>query len=274
MRRRLVIVAATAAVVLVVGGIVVIWSLDAIVKRVIERYGSAATQVAVHVDAVALSPVSGGATITDLTIANPKGFSPANVFRLGEIHIRLDRGTLRKNPLVIDELTIVAPQVHFEVDPKGESNVDVIRRNLAQFRSHTSAAAPVSPAPQQTAVPSASTRAGEAQRFVIKKLSIQGAQLTIDTSALGGERRVVTLPDAEETEIGSHSGGATGGEIAAVVVQALVRDVAATVAAAQVEQALEKGIGGPAGKALGEGVGEAVKGVGRALNKIFGERGE
>ena len=40
------------------------------------------------------------------------------------------------------------------------------------------------------------------------------------------------------------------------------------------ERALEKNVGGEAGKALGEGVGEAVKGVGRALNKIFGDREE
>jgi len=275
MRRRLVIVAAAATLVLVVGVLVVIWSLDSVVKGVIERYGSAATKVAVHADSVALSIFGGSATIDDLTVANPSGFSSANVFRLGKIRLLIDRGTIRGNPLVINEVTIVSPEVYFELDQNGESNVDVIRRNLTQVRSGASGGAPASPGPSEpTPAQPASREPASVQRFLIKKLSIQAAQLTIDTSALGGERRVVKLPDTEETDIGARSGGATGGEVAAVVVRALVRDVAATVAAAQVERALEKHIGGEAGKAVGEGVGEAVKGVGRALNKIFGDRGD
>jgi hypothetical protein len=275
MRRRLVIVATAATLVLVVGVLVVVWSLDSIVKRVIQDYGSKATKVAVHADSVALSLLGGSAAISGLTVANPSGFSSANVFRLGKIQVRIDCGTIRSNPLVIDAITIVAPEVHFELDQNGESNIDVIRRNISQFRTGASAAAAASPGPRQPtpAQPAPQERA-DAQRFLIKKLSIQAAQLVIDTSALDGERRVVKLPDTDEADIGARSGGATGSEVAAVVVRALVRDVAATVAAAQIERAVEKSVGGQAGKALGEGAGEAVKGVGRALNKIFGDREE
>ena len=275
MRRRLVIVALAATLVLVVGVLVVVWSLDSIVKGAIERYGSTATKVAVRADSVGLSLLGGSAVISDLTVANPSGFSSANVFRLGKIQLLIDCGTIRSNPLVIDAITIVAPEVHFELDQNGESNVDVIRRNLNQFRTAASSATPAPPGPSQP-IPAQPVRQepAAAQRFLIKRLLIQAAQLVIDTSALGGERRLVKLPDTEETDIGARSGGATGGEVATVIVRALVRDVAVTVAAAQVEKALEKSVGGEAGKALGEGVGEAVKGVGRALNKIFGDRGE
>ena len=273
MRRRLVIVAAVATLVLGSGVLAVFWSLDSIVKGVIERYGAAATQVAVHADSVALSLLAGSATISDLTVANPSGFSSANLFRLAKMQLLVDCGTIRSNPIVINEITIVAPEVHFELNQNGESNVDVIRRNLAQFRSGTRGGAPASPGPREpTRAQPVSQEPADTQRFLIKKLSIQAAQLAIDTSALSGERRVVKLPDTEETDIGARSGGATGGEVAAIVVRTLVRDVAATVAAAQVETALEKNIGGEAGKALGEGDGEAVKGVGRALDKLFGDR--
>jgi hypothetical protein len=275
MRRRLVIVAAVATLVLVIGGLVGLWSLDAIVKGVIERYGSAATKVAVHVDSVGLSLLGGSAAITDLTVANPSGFSSANVFQLGKIQVQVDRGTIRSNPLVIDDITIIAPEVYFELDQNGEANVDVIRRNLSHFRAAASGGAAASPAPSEpTPSQPVSREPPDAQRFLIKRLSIQSAQLVIDTSALGGERRVMKLPESEETDIGARSGGATGSEVANVVVRGLLRDVAATVAAAQVERALEKHIGGEAGKALGEGAGEAVKGLGRALNKIFGDHQE
>jgi uncharacterized protein involved in outer membrane biogenesis len=275
MRRRLVILVAAAGLTLLIGTLVVLWSLDAIVKGVIERYGSAATKVTVHADSVALSVLGGSAAIDDLTVANPDGFSAANVFRLGKIQVQIELGTLRSNPLIIDEITIVAPEVHFELDQNGESNIDAIRHNLAQFRSGAVGTPPGSPAPSApTASQPATKEAADARRFLIKKLTIQDAQLTIDASARGGERRVVTLPNSEETDIGARSGGATGAEVAAVVLRTLVSDVAATVAAAKVERALEKSIGGETGKAVGQGVGEAVKGVGRALNKIFGDRVE
>ncbi len=269
MRRRLVMVGATVTLMLVAGVLITLWSLDSIVKGLIERYGTAATKVAVHADSVALSVLGGSAAISQLTVANPSGFSPANVFRLEKIQVLVDVGTIFSNPLVIDEITIVAPEVYFEVDQNNESNVDVIRRNLSRANGGASA----SPGPNQaTPAPPARKEPVNAQRFLIKKLSIRSAQLTIDTSALGGERRVVKLSDSEETDIGARSGGATGGEVAAVVVRTLVSDVAATVAAAKVERALEKSIGGETGKAVGEGAGEAVKGIGRALNKIFGDR--
>jgi uncharacterized protein involved in outer membrane biogenesis len=282
MRRRLVIFAAAATLLLLIGGLVVVWTLDSILKGLIERYGSAATQVAVHADSVTVSILRGSAAIDGLTVANPSGFSAANIFRLGTIQLEVELGTLGSNPLVIHAITIVAPEVHVELDQNGESNVDVIHHNLAQFRSSAVASSPGSPtlglpAPGSPAAgmpPPTTTEAADAQRFLIEKLMIHGAQLTIDTSVLGGARRLVTLPNTEETGIGARSGGVTGGEVAAVVVRALVRDVAATVAAAKVERALEKSIGGEAGKAVGEGVGEAIRGVGRALNKLLGHRGE
>ena len=269
------IVAAAALLVVAGAVLVVLWSLDSIVKGAIERYGSAATKVAVRADSVGLSILGGSGTIHELTVANPNGFSSANVFRLGKIQLRVDLGSIRSHPLVIDEITVIAPEVHFELDQNGESNVDVIRRNLTEYRSGASAGEPA-PLGTSAATPArpASKEPADAQRFLIKKLSMQGAQLTIDTSVLGGERRVVKLPDSEEADIGARSGGATGGEVATVVVRVLVRDVAATVAATQAQMAVEKSVGGEAGKALGEGVGEAVKGVGRALNKILGDRDE
>jgi hypothetical protein len=99
MRRWVVIWAAAATLVLLIGVLVVVWSLDSIVKGVIERYGSAATKVAVHADSVAVSILGGSAAINDLTVANPSGFSAGNVFRLGKIQLRIELGTIRNNPL-------------------------------------------------------------------------------------------------------------------------------------------------------------------------------
>src|SRR5512143_1923569 len=115
MRRRLVIAATAVATILVGALVVVVWSLDAIVKNALERYGSAATQVAVKVDAVSLSLLGGVLEVDQLTVANPSGFSPGDIFALGQIEVVVDRGAVLSNPAVVDALTIVAPRVHFEL---------------------------------------------------------------------------------------------------------------------------------------------------------------
>src|SRR5262245_21709198 len=138
MRHRLTLLAAAVMLLLIVGGLFVVWSLGTILKSMDERYGSEATQVAVHVDAVAVSLLGASAAINDLTVANPSGFSSANAFRLGEVRVLLNRGTLLSNPMVIDEISIVAAQVHFELDGNGTSNIDAIRRQLKQYRSPAS----------------------------------------------------------------------------------------------------------------------------------------
>src|SRR5512135_1837253 len=147
MRRRLLTLAAAATLVLLIGVLVVVWSLDSIVKGMVEHYGSAATKVAVHANSVAVSILGGSVSINDLTVANPTGFSAADVFRLGKVQVQVELGTIRSNPLVIDAITIEAPEVYFELDQNGESNVDIIRRNLTQSRTGAVGGLPGSPGP-------------------------------------------------------------------------------------------------------------------------------
>jgi len=274
MRRRLVVAATIGIAILVLAVVVAVWSLDSIVKAAIERYGSAATKTAVRVDSVHLSLLDGKGAISGLRVANPPGFSLAEAVSIGEIQLALERDTVRSNPIVVDEISIVGPQVLFEINQAGESNIDVIRRTLSQYRSGGGAnVPPVGTEAKPTGAMVGAT--GEAQRFVIKRLSIREARVFIDAEALGGgEHMKMRLPDTEEIDIGAGGGGATGPEVAIVVVRALIRDVATTVAAAKVQRSIEKGIGGEPGKAVGEGVGEAVKGAGRAFNKLFGEHGD
>lgn len=275
MRRRVAIAATIGVAALVAAGLYVVSSLDSIVENAIERYGSAATHVAVQVDSVTLSLLGGSGVINHLTVANPSGFSTADALSLGRIELVLDRASLRGNPVIVDRLTIVAPLIRFEVNQAGEANVDVIRRSIAQYRAGASAEpVPEMGAPTPAPRRGRDERAAERRRFVIHTLSIQDAQVVIEPGVIGRERTVMELAETGETDIGARGDGATGAEVAAVVVRALVRDVATTVAAAKVQRSIEKGVGGEAGKTLGKGVADAVKGVGKAVNDLFGDRGD
>lgn len=263
--------AAAAILVIAVAVVVMVVSrADTLVKDAIERYGSLATQTAVHVENVEIRLSSTSAGLRALTVANPPGFSSAPAVKLDEIQVRLDGASIGSDLLVVDEVRIVAPQVYFELDANREANIDVIRRNVARY-SKGGDAGTDTPRPDSASVPTPLPPVSKAiarSRLLIKKLSITGGRVEIDATALGGKRKVVELPDTEMTGIGESSGGATGKEVAEIIVMALIRDVGTAVTATQVQTKIEEALGGKAGKAVGKGVGEVIKGLGGVINDM------
>jgi uncharacterized protein involved in outer membrane biogenesis len=272
-RRTLVIGAAAVLAVAVIVVMMVVSQVDRVVKRAIESYGSAATQTDVRVGAVDIHLSSTTAGLRDLSVANPPGFSSTPALRLGEVNVALDASSIGTDVVVLDEVTIVAPQVSFELDANRTANVDIIRGNVERYEHQTDPAA-TTPQPGETpaaTVPVRVDRRAHKTRILIKKLSITGGRVEIDATALGGKRKVVELPDSELIGIGEESGGATGDELAVILVTTLLSDVATTVAATQVQTKIEEAFGGKAGKALGKGVADAIKGLGGVLNDALGE---
>src|SRR6476659_6125022 len=99
-------------------------NLDSIVKRAIEKYGSAAAQTDVRLDSVHLALGAGEGAITGLKVANPKGYSSAQALQLGVISVKLDTGSISGNgPIVIRELLIDHPEVDYESTTTGETNL-------------------------------------------------------------------------------------------------------------------------------------------------------
>ena len=108
----------------------VINNLDSIVKNAIEKYGSEATQTAVRVDSVKISLKEGSSVIKGLSIASPSGFEAKHVFRLGEIGNKINIESLGSDVIVIDDITIHAPQVYFEMNQQRQTNLNELKKNL------------------------------------------------------------------------------------------------------------------------------------------------
>ncbi len=253
-----VLIGVVVLVVLVVGVLAYLWSsLDAIVAAAIEKYGSQATQTEVRVDSVKLVLAEGSGAISGLSVGNPPGFSAPHVFTLGKISTELDINSLGRDPVVINEIYVGAPQVSFEINDQGKANVKVLQDNLG-----SSASAEPSAEPGQTK--------GEV-RLVIRRLVIEGGSLDAKVAALPGKDKTATLPRIELRNIGEKQGGATGSEVARVVLNELIRQVGTTVAKLGVNQYLDKKVGEVTqkvenkarqklGESLGDKVGEGVRG--------------
>lgn len=211
MRKLLIIGGAVVAV--VIGAAVFLFSsLDGIVKTIIEDVGTKVAGVKVSVGGVKISLSDGKATITGLSVANPPGFSSDPAFRLGEVSVMLDTGSLSKNPIVVKDVLVGAPAVSYEI-ASGGSNLDVIQKNIKAFTAKQGGgkdAAKEEPAK------------GEAKKVVIDRLAITGGQVKLAAGGIPGANTTAKLGDIVLTGIGKDSGGASAAQVAQKLLDSLV----------------------------------------------------
>lgn len=216
-------------VLLVIGAgmfIFILSSMDGIVKSAIETHGSEATHTKVIVHDVKIKIRSGEGTIRGLDVANPKGFSDPDIFKLGRISAKINADTMMNNPVIIDTVTIRSPAIFYEINTFGVSNIDVLKRSLARIGS-------------------ASGRAGKRDRgaplkMIIRTLVVETGKVSVKIAALGGMVRHVILPRIQLTDVGKKRGGATTAEVVRVLGKRLVKIVGSTVAKLGVHQYLGK----------------------------------
>ncbi len=232
-------------------------SLDSIVASAIEKYGSEATQTEVRVDSVKLVLTEGAGAISGLSVGNPPGFSAPNVFTLGNISTKLNIESLGQDPIIIEDISVGAPQFYVEINDQGQSNLKVLQENMDTG------------APKQAAADAKPTE-GEV-RLIIRRLVVEGGKLEAKVAALPDQDRTATLPRIELRNLGEKQGGATGGEIAREVVSELTKQAATAVAKLGVNKYLDKKIGEVTqgvedkakkklGESLGNKVGESLRG--------------
>ena len=201
-------------------------NLDSVIAKLIESEGSRVTGTEVAVSGVKVSLKEGSGAITGLTIASPEGFAPQHAFALGGIRLDLDLGSLRADPVVIDEIRVSDPQVTAQILADGTSNILTLQKQVEQFAA---------------AHGGNGTRGGgtaapqDSKRIRIKRFVFDGGRIALDASALGDKQRVVALPAFTLTDLGGAAGAAPD-EIAQAVVGALTRKAAQAIAASGIKQ--------------------------------------
>lgn len=204
----------------------VLSSLDRIVAGAIEYYGSGATHTDVSVSSVKIQLREGEGSVKGLSIANPPGFSTPDAFNLGAITIRLDTGSVTGDPVVIEEIRVSRPQVTYEIDAKGRSNINTLKDNLQR-------------SPKQTK--STQEPGGKKKNLAIRKLIVEEGRLDVRLAVRPGEPLTVNLPRIELSDLGGAE-GLPPDRIAKEVLTVLMRDVGSAAATAGVNKYLGKDI--------------------------------
>lgn len=219
---------------------VIIWqvaaNLDGIVEGVIEDTGSEVLKTDVSVSGVAIDLKAGTAAIAGLTIANPDGYSPANLFEMHGIEVGLDLGSIGKDVLVINSIVIRDPKVNYEGDKTGGSNMQTLLNNIG------------SGSEEET-----TSEEGEGTKLIINRFEFTGGKVKATSKLKPDEEVDLELPAVKMSNIGKAQGGVTADVIAEEIANELVGAVIQAAAKSSVSKVIEEKTKGFLDKLKGDG---------------------
>jgi len=192
-------------------------SLDVLVKFTLEHYGPDVAGVTVKVGHVEISPKDGRGMLRGIEIGNPPGFTTTHAAKLGEVRLALDPATIREPLVHVREIAIEAPLIVYERGGKG-TNLDAIQKNIENYAASN---VPVSESGDKSAAGSGSAR----HLFVIDRVSIHGAKVTMTNAGLRGQGITFDLPDIELRDLGKRQGGLTASQAASIVTNTLIAKI-------------------------------------------------
>jgi hypothetical protein len=172
-------------------------SLDFVVKSAIERFGPDMVGATVSVREVSLSATDGRGTLRGVEIGNPPGFAAARSVRVGTITFGIEPASLGRDVVVIRDILVEAPEITYEVRG-GTNNLEAIERNIEAYVKRSGGGA--------AGKGEAAGRAG-GRRYIIGRVTLRGARVTMTNALLKGGGIAFDLPDVDLRDIGKREAG-------------------------------------------------------------------
>ena len=232
------------AVVLIIAAVVVVFlSLNTIVKKGVETVGPQLTKVEIKLGSANISPLSGSGQLHELFVGNPDGFKTPSAIKVGDIKVAVDIGSVMSDTIKIKEIKISAPEITLDGGLSGNN----ISKILDNVNAATAGAEPA-------AKTDSSAKKSE-KKFYVQDVLVEGGNINLSTSLLGGKELTVPLPTLHLQNIGTENLGVTAGELVQQILKPLLTSI--TKAAADGVTDLGKNI-------------PNVKGAGDELKKVTG----
>ncbi len=196
---------------LITGGVVVVVlaavlfftlsNLGPLVKKTVNTVGPKVTKTDVNVADVSISIFSGEAKIKNFLLGNPKGFKTAQAMKVGSVYVDIDEGSITKNPIVINKIEIVKPEITYE-KISGTDNFQQLLKNLTQSANSE----------KQASSKAESSQDKPGKKIVINDVIVTGGKVNLTMAMLGGKEIAAALPDIHLKDIGKEKQGATPAE--------------------------------------------------------------
>jgi len=226
--------------------LILIFCCGAIVRSRINLYGPRLTQTKVVLAAAQLSPLSGTGTLLGLSVGNPQGWSDAEAFHLGSIHLDVVPSSIFSEHIVINEIVIDDPELLYETHLVSSNIGDLIKA--------------ISKSTKKPATESAASQDGRKVTFVIRKLRLEQGHVKL---GIGPTAVTLDLPPVEFDNLGSGA-GVSAEELSLLIMRTIASDIV-------------KGAAGGVGKGvtgIGSLAGLALKGSFDVLQTLAGGVGK
>lgn len=239
-RSRSLLLIFVAVLVLIAGGIYFLASnLNGIVAGIIREQGSAATGTSVAVEGVDIKLTEATASLSGLSVANPRGFS-GDALGLGSFSVQLDPGSLTSDTIVIKSLVVDGASINV-LQQGTQNNLKVLLDNLKSTQGSA-------PAPDNASASS--------KRLIVERFTLSGARASVSIPELNEEREV-ELPSIVVRDVGKATNGATAAEVAeqllTPVLQAAMQSATAQAVKDRARDKVEKAVGGMLKGITGDG---------------------
>lgn len=205
------VVAFLVVLIVIVGAGVFLYS-DVIVKKGIEKGGEIAFGVPTRVGEMNLSLLGGEATMQNLTIANPAGFSSQYFLELGHAGMAVSLQSLLGDKVTIPRVELSGIRVNLE-QKDGRNNVNPLLKRARDLAGDKERSPESSPAP----------RRDDGKKFVISYFSLDNVQVNANLDILGQSSSLnLVLPKIELRNLGEEEQGLTMAELVERVVQIIL----------------------------------------------------
>ncbi|MBR0458625.1 MAG: hypothetical protein IJJ26_05275 [Victivallales bacterium] len=231
----------------------VVMFLDSIIKTGIEQVGSKVTKCDIKVQDVSISLLRGKVKITNLVVGNPEGFKTESAFSLGLVSVDMDMGTIFSDKLVIEDITVMAPEITYELAPlKLTSNLGQIQKNVEDFL-------PANEDDKDEKKEKKEKEEKPGKKVVINHVLVQDGKIRLSATIAQGHALPVPLPKVEMNDIGKEKEVTTAEATASVLSKTLgsAIDVA--------KNALKS-----LGSGISEGTKKVVEGTKDLVKGVFG----
>jgi hypothetical protein len=212
------IIIAGVAIIFLVAGIAffTLSNLGPLVKKTINTLGPQITKTDVKVEDVSISIFSGQATIKQFFLGNPKGFKSAQAMKVASIYVDIDEGSITKNPIIINKIEIIAPEITYE-KIKDSDNFQAILKNVQGSAKEDGKSEKKSDAGKDK----------KSKKIIINDVIIKQGKVHLTMAALAGKEITAPLPDIHLTDIGKKTNGATAAQAFEKIFASLYSNISA-----------------------------------------------
>ncbi len=241
-------------------------NLGPLVKQTVNTIGPKMTKANVEVADVSVSVFSGEATIKGFLLGNPKGFKSDQAMEVASINVDIDEGSITKNPVIINKIEIIAPEITYE-KISGSDNFKTLLNNIKKSAKIN----------DSTQTQTGSDGSGKGKKLVINHLILKNGKVKLVMAALGRKQITAPLPDIHLKDIGKQKDGVTPAQAFEQIFSSLYTSISADSVTQVFNDGLKQlgilkdfgtaGIGA-GGKTVEKAVGSAAKGVTSAAKGI------